>query len=175
MESSGSNSNSPSNHYHHPRFKPSQPISERIVRALRHRLWLLHRAGPTFFIFGATGNVYTVALSSTPSCTCPDRTTPCKHILFVLIRVLGVSLDDVCLRRRTLRPCQVQRLLGNGDAAGGGGGGEAPAEVPRAVLRRRVEEGEDRDGGGCNVPGLPGGNGGGAKRGGVWDMPEHYS
>ncbi|XP_061369600.1 uncharacterized protein LOC133312429 [Gastrolobium bilobum] len=114
MESVASNSSSPSNHnhhHHHPRFKPSQPISDRIVRALRHRLRLLHRSSSTFFIFGATGNVYTVSLSSTPSCTCPDRTTPCKHILFVFIRVLGVSLDDVCLRRRTLRPCQLQRLL----------------------------------------------------------------
>lgn len=111
VASSSNNSPSPSHHHHHPRFKPSQPISDRIVRALRHRLRLLHRSSATFFILGATGNVYTVSLSSTPSCTCPDRTTPCKHILFVFIRVLGVSLDDVCLRRRTLRPCQLQRLL----------------------------------------------------------------
>ncbi|KAK7282976.1 hypothetical protein RIF29_12135 [Crotalaria pallida] len=112
MESIASNSNSNTNHHHHhPRFKPSQPISDRIVRALRHHLRLLHRTGSTFFILGATGNVYTVTLTSAPSCTCPDRTTPCKHILFVFIRVLGVSLDDVCLRRRTLRPCQLQRVL----------------------------------------------------------------
>ncbi|KAK7351494.1 hypothetical protein VNO77_11002 [Canavalia gladiata] len=117
MDSIASNSNSPPNHnnnphrQHYPRLKPSQPISDRIVRALRNHLRLLHRSGSTFFIFGATGNVYTVSLSCTPSCTCPDRTTPCKHILFVFIRVLGVSLDDVCLRRRTLRPCQLQRLL----------------------------------------------------------------
>ncbi|RYQ85296.1 hypothetical protein Ahy_B10g104817 isoform B [Arachis hypogaea] len=109
--SSSSSSSQQNHHHHHPRFKPSQPISDRIVRALRHRLLLLHRSTTTFFVFGATGNVYTVNLSSTPSCTCPDRTTPCKHILFVLIRVLGVPLDDACLRRRTLRPCQVQRLM----------------------------------------------------------------
>ncbi|XP_027356562.1 uncharacterized protein LOC113865938 [Abrus precatorius] len=131
MDSLASSSNSPLNHnnhrhnhhHHYPRLKPSQPISDRIVRALRHHLRLLHRSGSTFFIFGATGNVYTVTLSSSPSCTCPDRTTPCKHILFVLIRVLGVSLDDVCLRRRTLRPCQLQRLLNMptlGEAVAGG-------------------------------------------------------
>lgn len=115
MESVASNSNStPPNNNHrrrHRQFKHTQPISDRIVRALRHRLRLLHRSNSTFFIFGATGNVYTVTLSSTPSCTCPDRTTPCKHILFVLIRVLGLSLDDRCLRRRNLLPCQLQRLL----------------------------------------------------------------
>ncbi|XP_004501151.1 uncharacterized protein [Cicer arietinum] len=115
MESIASNSNNSTpnnnNHRRHSRFKHSQPISDRIVRALRHRLRLLHRTGSTFFILGATGNVYTVILSSTPSCTCPDRTTPCKHILFVIIRVLGVSSTDACVRRRNLRPCQLQRLL----------------------------------------------------------------
>ncbi|XP_058780689.1 uncharacterized protein LOC131654775 [Vicia villosa] len=116
MESVASSSNSTpndtnNNNRRHSRFKHSQPISDRIVRALRHRLRLLHRAGSTFFIFGATGNVYTVTLSSTPTCTCPDRTTPCKHIIFVLIRVLGVSQNDACVRRRNLRPCHLQRLL----------------------------------------------------------------
>lgn len=113
MESVGSNSSTPQPHRSQPRYKPTQPIADRIVRALRHQLRLLHRSDQSkFFVLGATGNVYTVTLSSTPSCTCPDRTTPCKHILFIFIRALGVSLDDACLRRRTLRPCQLNRLLG---------------------------------------------------------------
>lgn len=110
MESVASNS-SPSEHRSHPRFKPTQPVADRIVRAIRHRLRLLHRSESNFFVLGATGNVYTVTLSTNPSCTCPDRTTPCKHILFVFIKVLGVSLDDSCLRRRTLRPCLLSHLL----------------------------------------------------------------
>ncbi|KAK8597517.1 hypothetical protein V6N13_094922 [Hibiscus sabdariffa] len=96
----------------HQRFKPTQPVVERIVRALCHPLFLLHRSESEFFVLGATGNVYKVTLPSTPSCTCPDRTTPCKHILFVLIRALDVSVDDTCLWRRTLRPCRLSRLLG---------------------------------------------------------------
>ncbi|OIV97806.1 hypothetical protein TanjilG_12563 [Lupinus angustifolius] len=133
MESIASSSNSQTNHHqnHHHRFKPSQPISDRIVRALRHRLRLLHRTCSTFFILGATGNVYTVSLTTTPSCTCPDRTTPCKHILFVFIRVLGVSLDDVCLRRRTLRPCQLQRLLAMPTL---------PEAVAGGILRQRFHQ-----------------------------------
>ncbi|MCL7024975.1 hypothetical protein MKW94_014145 [Papaver nudicaule] len=106
-------SNSPphqQNRLHH-RFKPAQPVADRIVRAYHHRLRLLHRSENNFFILGATGNVYTVTLSTAPSCNCPDRTVPCKHILFVFLRVLGVSLDDQCLRRKTLRTCQVIRLL----------------------------------------------------------------
>lgn len=114
MESVASNSSSFDNR----RFRPIKPIADRIVRALRHHLRLLHRLESKFFVLGATGNVYTVALSSTPSCTCPDRTTPCKHILFVFIRVLGVSLDDACLRRRNLRPCHVNRLLETPTAPG---------------------------------------------------------
>ncbi|KAL6501985.1 hypothetical protein OROGR_027118 [Orobanche gracilis] len=95
------------------RFSPrAQPFSDRVVRALRHPLRLLHRADSLFFILGATGNVYTVNISAAPSCTCPDRTTPCKHTLFVFIRVLGLSPDDSCLWRRTLRPYRISRLLG---------------------------------------------------------------
>ncbi|XVE71017.1 hypothetical protein DITRI_Ditri10aG0116200 [Diplodiscus trichospermus] len=113
---SASSSTTPQNDHHrdrlHHRIKPIQPIADRIARALRHPLFLLHRSDSNFFILGATGNVYTVTLCSAPSCTCPDRTTPCKHILFVLIRVLGVSIDDTCLRRQTLRPCRLNRLLG---------------------------------------------------------------
>ncbi|CAK7353184.1 unnamed protein product [Dovyalis caffra] len=122
MESVGSNNSptsSPDSHHHHHRhhrlhlrFKPSQPVADRIFRAIRHRLRLLHRSEANFFILGATGNVYTVTLNAIPTCSCPDRTTPCKHILFVLIRVLGVSLDDACLRRKRLRPCQLNHLLG---------------------------------------------------------------
>ncbi|XP_030448613.2 uncharacterized protein LOC115671242 [Syzygium oleosum] len=114
MESVASNSTPRPGRRHHPPGEllgPPQPTVDRIVRAVSHHLLLLHRSESTFFVLGATGNVYTVSLSSSPACTCPDRATPCKHILFVFIRVLGVSLDDSCLQRRTLRPCQLQRLL----------------------------------------------------------------
>ncbi|XP_076891282.1 uncharacterized protein LOC143542614 [Bidens hawaiensis] len=70
-------------------------------------LRLLHRSNSTFFILGTTRNVYT----TTPACTCPDPTTPCKHILFLYVHVLSLSTNDPCLHRRTLRPCQLTRLL----------------------------------------------------------------
>ncbi|XP_062178530.1 uncharacterized protein LOC133883274 [Phragmites australis] len=87
-------------------------VANRIIRALQHQLRLLHRAGADFFVLGATGNVYTVTLGTTPACTCPDPAVPCKHILFVLLRVLGLSLDEACVWRQSLRPCQVARLVG---------------------------------------------------------------
>uniref|UniRef100_A0A0E0LCI6 SWIM-type domain-containing protein n=1 Tax=Oryza punctata TaxID=4537 RepID=A0A0E0LCI6_ORYPU len=86
-------------------------VASRIIRALQHQLQLLHRAGAEFFVLGATGNVYTVTLATTPACTCPDPSVPCKHILFVLLRVLGLSLDEACVWRQSLRPCQVARLV----------------------------------------------------------------
>ncbi|XP_050210123.1 uncharacterized protein LOC126660571 [Mercurialis annua] len=107
MDSIASSSNSTLHH----RIRPTQPVADRIFRALRHQLKLLHRTDTNFFVLGATGNVYTVTLSTNPSCTCPDRTSPCKHIYFVLIRVLGVSVHDTCLRRGTLRPCKVSLLI----------------------------------------------------------------
>ncbi|CAL1373433.1 unnamed protein product [Linum trigynum] len=98
--------------YHRSRSRPTQPAAaDRIYRALRHHLRLLHRSNSDFHVLGATGNVYTVSITAVPSCTCPDRISPCKHIFFVLIRVLGLSLDDPSLRRRNIRPCLLHRLL----------------------------------------------------------------
>lgn len=96
-------------------------------------LRLLHRIHSNFFILGSTGNVYTVNVSSTPSCTCPHPTPtpPCKHILFVFLRVLCVSLDDVCLRRRNLRPCQLRRLLATPTS---------PESVAEGSLRQRFRQ-----------------------------------
>ncbi len=46
-------------------------------------------------IMGSTSNVYTVNISNVPTCTCPDFTVrhnkKCKHIWFVLIRILQAT------------------------------------------------------------------------------------
>ncbi|XP_020594506.1 uncharacterized protein LOC110034600, partial [Phalaenopsis equestris] len=101
MESIGSNE-SPS---------PRMTINSRIFRALHHPLLLLHRSGHTFHILGSTSNVYTVILSQTPTCSCPDPTIPCKHILFILLRVLRLPHHHPSLLRRFLRPSFLPRLL----------------------------------------------------------------
>ncbi|KAK8935528.1 hypothetical protein KSP39_PZI013110 [Platanthera zijinensis] len=88
-------------------------INPRVSRALHDgRLLLLHRSGAhTFHVLGATSNVYAVTISAAPSCSCPDPTTPCKHILFVLLRVLRLPLTHPALRRRFLHPRLLSRLL----------------------------------------------------------------
>eukprot|EP01024_Parvocaulis_polyphysoides_P047494 TRINITY_DN45013_c0_g1_i2.p1 TRINITY_DN45013_c0_g1~~TRINITY_DN45013_c0_g1_i2.p1 ORF type:complete len:355 (-),score=56.13 TRINITY_DN45013_c0_g1_i2:209-1234(-) len=90
--------------------QPSQGILQRIERALPgsgHRLFLIQRGGlvydedncpkEEFSVLGATGNVYTVEISKQPCCSCPDneqRGNICKHILFILLRVLKVPRDN---------------------------------------------------------------------------------
>ena len=50
-----------------------------------------------FLIEGTTGNVYTVTMKKQPKCTCPDYTMRkhrCKHIFFVLIRILKADNSE---------------------------------------------------------------------------------
>ncbi|CAF2135720.1 unnamed protein product [Brassica rapa] len=49
---------------------------------------------PTLFTYSVSLVMSTppVTLAATLTCTCPDRKKPCKHMLFVLIRVLGIPL-----------------------------------------------------------------------------------
>ncbi|GJP43712.1 hypothetical protein CLOM_g3144, partial [Closterium sp. NIES-68] len=66
-----------------------------------------------FHVLGATGNVYTVTISQQPSCTCPDSGNGnlCKHILFVLLRVLRVDQDDPRVWQRSLLSTELNELL----------------------------------------------------------------
>jgi hypothetical protein len=45
-------------------------------------------------VMGTTGNVYTVSIINSPTCTCPDfltRGKRCKHIYFILTRIMKVE------------------------------------------------------------------------------------
>lgn len=102
--------------------KPSTAVRERILRAFTHRLYLIEKnlsgdppSACDFFVLGATGNVYTVTLSIVPSCTCPDhaRGNTCKHILFVMLRVLKLPCVDPRVWQKALLPSELQALLHN--------------------------------------------------------------
>ena len=86
------------------RSQPTTKIRERIDRALHQRLFLIESSAPstcsqhsgpsvTFSVLGSTGNVYEVTLSKVPSCSCPDsaKGNLCKHLLFVMLRVVGLT------------------------------------------------------------------------------------
>ncbi|KAJ6259747.1 E3 ubiquitin-protein ligase [Drechslerella dactyloides] len=82
------------------RFRPTCPqaIAERWDRMRVQRMFCLGRQRDEnnlteeFKIAGSTGNVYTVVLANLPTCDCPDsrRNGTCKHILFVMSKVLKV-------------------------------------------------------------------------------------
>eukprot|EP00250_Pteridium_aquilinum_P001242 c11450_g1_i1 orf=69-1001(-) len=102
--------------------KPSASVRERISRAFAHRLYLIDKelsgSPPSschFFILGATGNVYTVKLGLVPSCTCPDHAkgNTCKHILFVMLRVLKLPCDDPRVWQKALLTSELHALLHN--------------------------------------------------------------
>lgn len=89
------------------RYRNSCPnsIEQRIVRSLTQRLFLIKRGefndgnidsngcSCEFHILGSTGNIYDVTLRKVATCLCPDHAKGnlCKHILFVLLKV--ISLD----------------------------------------------------------------------------------
>eukprot|EP00850_Spirogloea_muscicola_P000770 SM000003S11015 [mRNA] locus=s3:290395:294938:- [translate_table: standard] len=109
---------------------PSKATEERIARAYAHRLYLIdrqaaacgHDSVPTscdFHVLGSTGNVYTVTISRMPRCTCPDnaRGNVCKHLLFVMLRVLKVPQDNPCIWQKALLADEVASLLLNNDSS----------------------------------------------------------
>jgi hypothetical protein len=86
---------------------PLAKISERIDRAVHQRLFLVSISslttstthdGPsiTLTVLGSTGNVYEVTISKVPKCSCPDNAKGnlCKHFLFVMLKVVGLTVDD---------------------------------------------------------------------------------
>lgn len=83
------------------RSHPPQSYQEIRARALTQRMFVLDRERDTppdqppteiVSLAGTTGNVYTITIDQTPSCNCPhaQKGNQCKHIIYVLARVLRV-------------------------------------------------------------------------------------
>jgi hypothetical protein len=79
-------------------------MTTRKSRGVTQKLFLIENVPSTntkerkFVIMGSTGNVYTVSITNTPSCNCPDYVTRgnrCKHIYFVLLRIMKVFNPDI--------------------------------------------------------------------------------
>ena len=75
----------------------------RISRALSQKLFLIETI-PTdlphlkkFIVMGTTGNVYTVSISESSKCSCPDFLKiekGCKHVFFILLKVMQLPTHD---------------------------------------------------------------------------------
>lgn len=110
---------------------PSKAVLDRYQRSLRHRLFLIERhteteeSIATFAVMGANGNVYRCKVCTEPTCDCPDFTKrargpmhgPCKHLIFVFVRVLKVVRDDPVWWQTRLLPEEVTRILGTSPSA----------------------------------------------------------
>ncbi len=80
------------------------PTLQRIERAKTQTMYLVTKDNEAdmealccnFVVLGSTGNVYNVIIQRVPRCNCPDHTRGhlCKHILFVLLKVMRVPADS---------------------------------------------------------------------------------
>ncbi|KAI1279007.1 hypothetical protein F5Y07DRAFT_360175 [Xylaria sp. FL0933] len=89
------------------RFRKAPPASFDIIyeRATEQRFYVLNRSrcGTPDYpeeeveLTGSTGNIYTVHICQEPSCTCPHalKGNQCKHIVYVMSRVLRARVDLV--------------------------------------------------------------------------------
>ncbi|KAG2454123.1 hypothetical protein HYH02_001159 [Chlamydomonas schloesseri] len=154
----------------------SQDVKDRIARAMpgsAHRMFLVESRqvaaadapqGPQqeFHVLGATGNVYVVQIGTQPACTCPDfakRAGLCKHILFVMLRVLRRDRHDPVIWQRALTIREARDVLSVFNGGGGGAAGAVVA-VDQSVLaneRLRKRYADIVHGGAASGGGEPGG------------------
>ena len=128
------------------RYRPSMTIAirGRVQRALHQRLYLLDTIKSSdgslqreYKVLGQTGNVYSVVISHLPSCTCmqngllllstasfatsgPDHAKGhlCKHIIFVLHRVLKVGRHSSLLYQEAFLTDELNDMFVDADAQG---------------------------------------------------------
>ncbi|KAJ2977338.1 hypothetical protein NUW58_g7842 [Xylaria curta] len=89
------------------RFRAKAPASFNVIyqRATEQRFYVLNRSRcgtsecpeEKIEITGSTGNIYTVHIAQIPSCNCPHarKGNQCKHIIYVMSRVLRARLELV--------------------------------------------------------------------------------
>ncbi|CEO95721.1 hypothetical protein PBRA_004434, partial [Plasmodiophora brassicae] len=94
----------------------------RIERTLTQRMFLIARErkpdnalSESFSVLGSIGNVYTVTIDATPTCTCPDalKGNLCKHILFVKLKVLRIDPSSELIYAKQLTDDELRFAFSN--------------------------------------------------------------
>lgn len=109
------------------RTKCPQKVLERIERASTQTMHLISirpnmkeiqgkkkMVRCDFRLAGSTGNVYKVSLDKVPSCTCPDfeKTQDCcKHIVFILLKVVGLDIDSEFLYQKAFLSKELEQMF----------------------------------------------------------------
>lgn len=128
------------------RYRPTAPQSfgEVYARATSQRFFVLSRSRAghgdeqeeTVELAGTTGNIYTVTIARQPTCDCPHAKAgnQCKHVLYVLARVLRARYDYVY--QLALLGSELREIFDNA--------GPVPSENPEAQEdgNRKPIEGE---------------------------------
>lgn len=147
-------------------FRKSCPVAvtTRISRAMNQRLFLLSRSKPEgacgcargttqhtdFSVLGSTGNVYTVKICRQQTCDCPDgqRDSQCKHILFVMLKVLQVARSSPLLYQDALLPSELEEIFASAPS------GRTQVEAPKAALDafKKMSGDVDADAAGPDAP-----------------------
>ncbi|KAG6911411.1 hypothetical protein DXG01_016508 [Tephrocybe rancida] len=124
------------------RYKVSCPknILDRVERVMSQRFFMIDRQRApgelkeTFSVLGSTGNVYTVTIDSTPRCNCPDalKGNHCKHILFILLKVLQVTQASGIWYQKALLTTELETIFA-----------EAPL-APNSLANPRIRDAHAR-------------------------------
>jgi hypothetical protein len=133
---------------HRYRSKSPAKLCERILRARTQRLYLISKEKINegtykLTVLGSTGNVYEVTLGHVPSCTCPDyqrKQDLCKHILFVSLKVLGLSVDNPLVYQKALVTEELDDVFWQLENRRTGGVVDANQQVKAAVAQMRGQE-----------------------------------
>jgi hypothetical protein len=109
------------------RFRSYAPqgTKERISRALSQRMFLIdskihNEIKRSYKVLGSTGNVYDVDIESIPKCSCPDflKGNLCKHVIFVLCRVLNQERSSRVIYQNALLTIELQEIFALSDSKG---------------------------------------------------------
>eukprot|EP01083_Nonionella_stella_P025481 70152_1 len=96
----------------------SQKTRERIARAKSQRLFMINATvideyEREYAVLGSTGNVYTITIGTLHNCTCPDfaKGNLCKHVLFVVLKVLRVASHSEYLYQKALLTTELDEVF----------------------------------------------------------------
>ncbi|OCF55713.1 hypothetical protein L486_06464 [Kwoniella mangroviensis CBS 10435] len=137
------------------REKCPKNIVDRYKRAISQRMFMIERERvgegnfqyEQFKVLGSTGNVYTVNIGTIPRCDCPDNlkgNKPCKHIIFVFIKVLKVPDDSSIWFQMSLTPEEVDHVF-NTSPPTPNGSVTVNVKVHKAYLHATGRGGEDEE------------------------------
>jgi hypothetical protein len=131
------------------RSKASQKVKERIDRAYTQRLFLVQKQleedklEGNFVVLGSTGNIYKVTIGKIVACSCPDfkRGNLCKHVLFIMIKVVGLSTESPLIFQVALVESELLQIFDMVKNRRVGGGVLANEQVQQAFAS--ISKGEE--------------------------------